>query len=110
MASMRVCPKFEEAFQLLGKRWIGIIIRVLEDGPKRFNEIAEQIPEISKKMLTERLREMEEEEVVQREVFPETPVRIMYSLTEKGEAITPALAEIQKWADNWVDAGTDGTE
>ncbi|MFZ4454098.1 winged helix-turn-helix transcriptional regulator [Salibacterium aidingense] len=102
MAAMELCPKFEEAFQLLGKRWVGIIIRVLEDGPMRFNKIAEQIPEISKKMLTERLKELEEEGMVQREVFPETPVRIMYSLTNKGEAITPALTEIQKWADHWV--------
>ncbi|SFL89301.1 winged helix-turn-helix transcriptional regulator [Salibacterium qingdaonense] len=110
MASMRVCPKFEEAFQLLGKRWIGVIIRVLEEGPMRFNEIAAQIPEISKKMLTERLKEMEEKDMVQRDVVPEKPVRILYSLTDKGADITPALAEVQKWADNWVEEDTKAEE
>ncbi|MFB4163567.1 winged helix-turn-helix transcriptional regulator [Alteribacillus sp. JSM 102045] len=100
---MELCPKFEEAFRLLGKRWVGIIIRVLEAGPMRFNEMAEQVPEISKKMLTERLKDLEEQGMVKREVVPETPVRITYRLTDKGEAITPALAEVQKWADEWVE-------
>ncbi|RSL29894.1 transcriptional regulator [Salibacterium salarium] len=102
MALTNLCPKFEDAFQLLGKRWIGIIIRVLEAGPMRFNEMAEQIPDISKKMLTERLKDLEEQEMVERDVTPTTPVRITYTLTDKGKAITPALAEVQKWADDWV--------
>ncbi|WP_407646922.1 winged helix-turn-helix transcriptional regulator [Bacillus fonticola] len=102
MNSTQLCPKFEEAFELLGKRWVGVIIRVLEKGPSRFNVIAEQIPHISKKMLTERLKYLEEQGMVVREVFPETPVRIEYRLTQKGSAITSALAEVQKWADDWV--------
>lgn len=103
VAMTNLCPKFEEAFQLLGKRWVGIIIRVLEAGPTRFNEIAEQIPDISKKMLTERLKDLEEQGMLKRDVTPTTPVRITYTLTEKGQAITPALTEVQKWADEWVE-------
>ncbi|MFB5664315.1 winged helix-turn-helix transcriptional regulator [Alteribacillus sp. HJP-4] len=102
MGESRLCPKFEAAFDILGKRWIGVLIRVLGSGPMRFNEIGERIPEISKKMLTERLKELEELGMVKRSVYPETPVRIVYSLTEKGEAITPALEEVQHWADEWL--------
>lgn len=102
MEESRLCPKFEKAFQLLGKRWIGVIIRVLAERPMRFNEMAEQIPHISQKMLSDRLKELENEEIIVREVFPETPVRIEYRLTEKGHAITPVLDEVQHWADKWV--------
>ncbi|MGD7045068.1 winged helix-turn-helix transcriptional regulator [Jeotgalibacillus proteolyticus] len=103
MATMSLCPKFEQAFQLLGKRWNGVIIRVLATGPKRFSHIAEPIPQISNKILTERLKELEEQEIIVREVFPETPVRIEYRLTDKGISLTPILDEVQKWADQWMD-------
>lgn len=102
MAAMSLCPKFEQAFQILGKRWNGVIIRVLADGPKRFSEIAEPIPHISNKILTERLKELEEHGLVIREVYPETPVRIEYKLSDKGESLTPILDEIQHWADQWM--------
>ena len=102
MATMSLCPKFEQAFQLLGKRWNGVIIRVLASSPKRFSEITEPIPQISNKILTERLKELEEQGIVIREVFPETPVRIEYRLTDKGHSLTPILDEVQKWADEWL--------
>ncbi|MBM7579548.1 winged helix-turn-helix transcriptional regulator [Jeotgalibacillus terrae] len=102
MAAMSLCPKFEQAFQILGKRWNGVIIRVLADGPKRFSEIAEPIPQISNKILTERLKELEEHGLVIREVFPETPVRIEYRLSDMGESLTPILDGIQSWADKWM--------
>ncbi|TFE02056.1 winged helix-turn-helix transcriptional regulator [Jeotgalibacillus salarius] len=102
MAAMSLCPKFEQAFQILGKRWNGVIIRVLADGPKRFSEVAEPIPQISNKILTERLKELEEHGLVIREVYPETPVRIEYRLSGKGESLTPILDEIQNWADKWM--------
>lgn len=102
MENSGLCPKFEKAFQLLGKRWIGVIIRVIGKHPMRFNEIAEQIPHISQKMLSDRLKELENENIVIRDVFPETPVRIEYRLSEKGQAITPVLDEVQHWADKWI--------
>jgi len=97
-----LCPKYEQAFQLLGKRWIGVIIRVLSNSPKRFSEIAEPIPQISNKILTERLKELEAHGIIVREVYPEMPVRIEYRLTDKGHSLTPMLDEVQKWADVWL--------
>ncbi|AEH52381.1 hypothetical protein B4098_0897 [Heyndrickxia coagulans] len=69
----------------------------------RFNEMAERIPHISQKVLSERLKELEDQGILVREVYPESPVRIEYRLTEKGEAIKPVLDEVQSWADKWVD-------
>jgi DNA-binding HxlR family transcriptional regulator len=101
MDESKLCPKFEAAFTLLGKRWTGLIIRVLLDGPKRFKEMSELIPGMSDRMLSERFKELEEYGIVVRRVYPETPVRIEYELTEKGKALKPALDEIQKWAHDW---------
>ncbi|MBO8171926.1 MAG: helix-turn-helix transcriptional regulator [Bacillaceae bacterium] len=98
----RMCPKYEAAIEILGKKWTGLILRVLMGGPKRFNQIKEQIPEMSDRMLSERMRELEKAEIVQRDVYPETPVRIEYRLTEKGHELEPAIEEIQKWAAKWM--------
>ncbi|TMW71788.1 winged helix-turn-helix transcriptional regulator [Alteribacter natronophilus] len=103
MEQNELCPKFESAFQLLGKRWNGLIIRVLMTGPRRFREISAVIPNMSDKMLVERLKQLECEGIVKRNVYPETPVRIEYMLTEKGQALEPAMDAFQSWAENWVD-------
>lgn len=97
-----LCPKFESAFELIGKRWTGLIIRVLLTGPKRFRDLTEVISNVSSKVLTERLKELECEGIIARRVYPEMPVRIEYSLTEKGRALLPVLDELQKWAEKWV--------
>ncbi|QKS72117.1 winged helix-turn-helix transcriptional regulator [Paenalkalicoccus suaedae] len=102
MEQLAMCPKFESAFQLLGKRWNGLIIRVLLNGPVRFRDISTNIPSMSDKMLVERLKQLEEVGVVERSVYPETPVRIEYALTDKGRALKPALDEIQSWAESWM--------
>jgi len=96
-----MCPKFENAFELLGKRWTGLIIRTLLSGKKRFTDIAEAIPNMSARMLTERFKELEKEGIVVRKVYPEVPVRIEYELTEKGAELQSAMDEIQKWAEKW---------
>lgn len=96
-----MCPKFENAFELLGKRWTGLIIRTLLSGPKRFSDITETIPNISARMLTERFKELEKEGIVLRKVYPEIPVRIEYELTKKGIELQSAMDEIQKWAEKW---------
>ncbi|CAM3853670.1 winged helix-turn-helix transcriptional regulator [Alkalicoccus chagannorensis] len=103
MEHLELCPKFESAFQLLGKRWNGLIIRVLLHGPARFKDISVNIPNMSDKMLVDRLKELEDIGVVERSVYPETPVRIEYKLTDKGRALEPALDEIQSWAEEWMD-------
>lgn len=102
MEKYNLCPKFEDAFELLGKKWTGLIIRTLLNGKKRFSDISAAIPNMSARMLTERFKELEIHGIVIRTVYPETPVRIEYELTEKGKELSPVMDEIQKWAEKWV--------
>lgn len=102
MERFELCPKFESAFQLLGKRWTGLIIRVLLDGPKRFKDISAVIPNVSDKVLAERFKELEAAGILERNVYPETPVRIEYTLTEKGRMLKPTMDEVQKWAESYM--------
>ena len=102
MEKYHMCPRFENAFELLGKRWTGLIIRTLLSGRNRFSDIEESIPNMSARMLTERFKELEKEGIILRKVYPETPVRIEYELTEKGRDLQSAMDEIQKWAENWT--------
>jgi DNA-binding HxlR family transcriptional regulator len=102
MADFHLCPKFECAFVLLGKRWNGLIIRVLLEGPKRFSDISNMIPQLSDRILVERFKELESEGIIKRNVYPETPVRIEYQLTDKGIALKNVMDEVQKWADTWI--------
>lgn len=98
----KMCPKYELAAELLGKKWTGLIIRVLLGGPKRFKEIKEQIPEMSDKMLTDRMKELESSGILTRTVFPEMPVRIEYELTDKGRNLEEVIQSIQVWGENWM--------
>ncbi|NFG61111.1 MULTISPECIES: helix-turn-helix domain-containing protein [unclassified Clostridium] len=102
MEKYHMCPRFENAFELLGKRWTGLIIRTLLNGQNRFSDIAEAIPNMSARMLTERFKELEKEGLIIRKVYPETPVRIEYELTEKGYQLQVVMDEIQKWAEKWM--------
>jgi DNA-binding HxlR family transcriptional regulator len=101
MEGFQLCPKFEQAFELLGKRWTGLIIRVLLSGPKRFKDISDLIPSMSDRMLSERFKELEVAGIIIRHVYPETPVRIEYELTDKGMGLESSMDELQKWADKW---------
>jgi len=92
-------PSVESAFELLGKRWTGLIIQALLNGRRRFKDIAESVPGVSDRMLSERFKELEEAGIVRRVVYPETPVRIEYMLTERGAALQPVIQEIQHWAE-----------
>lgn len=87
--------------QILSKRWAGLIIHQLLNGPQRFCHIEAAFP-ISGRILSERLKDLERENIVKRDVYPETPVRIEYTLTEKGMALGPVIEEIQRWAEEWV--------
>ena len=101
MEKFHLCPKFEAAFELLGKKWTGLIIRSLFSGSKRFSDIQGIIPNISARMLTERFKELEGQGIIIRNVYPEMPVRIEYELTQKGKELDKAMEEIQKWAEKW---------
>lgn len=103
MEKYHLCPKFEDAFELLGKRWTGLIIKTLLNGQKRFTDISDAIPNMSARMLTERFKELEDHGIVIRTVYPETPVRIEYELTQKGKELGAVMDEIQKWAEKWVE-------
>ncbi|SMC28282.1 transcriptional regulator, HxlR family [Clostridium acidisoli DSM 12555] len=101
MENLHMCPKFEAAFELLGKRWTGLIIRSLLDGAKRFSDMQAIIPNLSARMLTERFKELEEKGIITRKVYPEMPVRIEYELTEKGKDLKKSMDQIQVWAEKW---------
>lgn len=101
MDKYKLCPRFEAAFEILGKRWTGLIIRTLLNGPIRFSDIQEIIPNLSARMLTERVKELEEQGIILRKVYPEMPVRIEYELTEKGQDLEKVMEELQKWAEKW---------
>jgi DNA-binding HxlR family transcriptional regulator len=96
------CPRYHHAVELVGRRWAGAIVRALLAGPRRFNELRAAIPDISDRMLAERLRELEVEDVLTRTVLPETPVRVEYALTDKGRALESAVLAIGAWAERWV--------
>lgn len=99
-----VCPKYHKSVELIGRRWTGAILSALLKGTTRFTDIIHAVPGLSDRLLSERLKELEAEGIVQRIVHPETPVRIEYQLTAKGlqlNAVTDALTE---WAEHWVEA------
>jgi len=102
MAITRICNKYKSAFNILGKKWTGLILRVLQEGPMKFTDISNLIPEMSDKMLGERFRELETQGLITRKVYSTIPVRIEYELTDKGKGLKPALDEIQEWAETWI--------
>lgn len=99
----QMCPKFEKTFEFLGKRWNGLIIDVLlEDGIQRFGELADKIPNISDRVLVERLKELEACGIVERIADETNGKKVEYRLTEKGSELKTAMKEIQNWAEKWV--------
>jgi DNA-binding HxlR family transcriptional regulator len=97
-----VCPYFHEAVELLGKRWTGAIVHSLLGGPRRFSELSHAIPQISDRLLSIRLRELEGVDIVARQVHDEPPVRVEYELTSKGRALEPAVTALGSWAREWL--------
>ena len=96
-----LCPKYQRAMALLGKRWTGMVLRVLLDGPCRFCDFGNRIRGISDPILSERLKELEAQHLVQRRVLPDPPVRVEYALTPKGEGLREVLLLLHRWADTW---------
>lgn len=96
------CPYFHHAIELIGRRWTGAILRALGHGTDRFSALTEAIPGLSDRMLSERLKELEAEGIIVRTVIPETPVRIMYHLTPKGEALGGVMDGISQWSQDWL--------
>ena len=99
-----LCGRFHQASELIGRRWTGAIIFVMLRTRCRFATLREAIPDITDRMLSERLQELEQEGIVERVVVPETPVRVEYTLTKKGRALGKAIGAITDWAHTWIDA------
>jgi len=97
-----ICPRYEHAIQLLGKRWTGLLLYALLEGPRRFCELTDTVEGLSDRVLSDRLRELELEGVVERVVYPQIPVRVEYQLTDKGRALEPVVLAIQQWAEMWI--------
>src|SRR6202171_3681767 len=97
-----LCQRFHRASELIGRRWTGAIIFVLLESRCRFAMLREAIPDITDRMLSERLQELEQEGIVDRTVVPEMPVRVEYELTKKGRALVSAIEAIADWAEKWI--------
>lgn len=102
MNEFELCPRFEKAVSILSQRWTALILYQLMAGPQRFCTMTDKLG-VSGKTLTERLKDLEKQGFVIRNVYPETPVRIEYSLTEKGMSLTPIMKEIENWSEIWID-------
>jgi DNA-binding HxlR family transcriptional regulator len=101
MTQPAICPKFEKALSILSQRWTALVVYQLLLGTQRFSEIQSSIG-ISGKVLSDRLKELEQHNIVKREVIPQTPVIIKYSLTEKGHSMEPILKTIETWSQSWI--------
>lgn len=100
--SEHICARFQQATNLLSRRWVGLIVRVLLDSPLRFNELASTLQVVADRVLAERLRDLEAEGIVTRVVHVGSPVRVEYGLTEKGRALAPVLDAIEAWSHDWI--------
>lgn len=100
-----VCPHFHHAIELIGKRWTGAIVVALTEGPLRYADIGKAVPGLSDRLLSQRLRELEEEGLVKRQVEAGAPVRVTYCLTEAGQQLDPVLSELKAWARRWKKTG-----
>ena len=98
-----LCARFHRASELIGRRWTGAIVFVLLKSRCRFATLRDAIPDITDRMLSDRLQALEEEGIVERTVVPETPVRVEYALTRKGRALAAPINAITDWAHKWIE-------
>src|SRR5271168_250071 len=100
------CPRYHEAVELVGRRWTGAILRVLMDRPMRFSEVGQAVPELSDRLLSARMKELEARGIVRRTVHAGPPVRVEYSLSEMGRELGPTLTQLEEWAQRWLSRQT----
>lgn len=101
MILIKICPYLEYSFQILGKKWNGLIIHYLSlspNGAARFSDIKRDLSDITPRALSQRLTELSEYGLIEKKVMADTPVTISYELTEKGRSLTKALEPVQQWA------------
>src|SRR5438552_7049226 len=102
-ATVSLCTPFHHAIELIGRRWTGAIISLLLQSRCRYATLRDTIPDITDRMLSERLQELEEEGIVERTVVPEIPVRVEYALTKKGRELASVVEAITDWAHDWIE-------
>lgn len=100
------CAVYQHTVELIGRRWTGAIVRALLSGVTRFSDLSETVPGLSDRMLAERLKELEGAGIVKRTVIPETPVRVEYTLTDKGRDLNKVIEAVADWAERWEGAET----
>jgi DNA-binding HxlR family transcriptional regulator len=99
--SQFACP-VEASLDVIGGKWKCVILHHLNDGTKRFNELMRLMPDVTQRMLTRQLRELEADQILSRRVYPEVPPRVEYSLTEYGKTLEPILKMLCKWGDEHI--------
>ena len=104
LPELELCERATRVFELLGKRWSGLLIDLLLQRPARFSELARAVPGLSERVLGERLRELEEAGLVERRVDPGPPISVTYLLTPLGEELEPAMRELRDWASKLMEA------
>jgi DNA-binding HxlR family transcriptional regulator len=104
-----LCVEFHRTIELIGKRWTGAVLAVLMQGPRRFNELLNTVPGLSDRLLTERLRELEDNGIVERRIFAERPVRIEYALTPAGLDLDQLIKVITAWGQKWRPEPSQGS-
>lgn len=99
-----ICEHYRRAAEIIGRRWVPELVRVLLEGPTRYGAIRAAIPGISDHLLSERLKSLEADGLAIRTVLPETPVRVEYALTDKGADLAAAIEALASWAERWTSA------
>ena len=95
------CP-VEATLDIVGGKWKPLILYYLSDGTKRFGELRKLLPEITQRMLTLQLRELERDQIVQRQVYAEVPPKVEYSLTELGRSLDPVMLKMLAWGEKYI--------
>ena len=95
------CPTYASLMDLLSRRWMGLVLRVLVTGPHRFSQILAAVPGLSDPLLAQRLRDLEAKALVERRVLTTTPVHVEYELTEAGKDLERAVRALSDWATKW---------
>ena len=96
------CP-VEATADLIGGKWKAVILYYLFQGPKRFNELRRLLPEVTQRMLTLQLRELEQDSIVHREIYKEVPPKVEYSLTEFGTSLGPIIVQMLDWGEQYME-------
>jgi DNA-binding HxlR family transcriptional regulator len=105
-----VCGRYHAAIEMIGTRWTGAILRVVFTGAHRYAQIKAAVPGLSDTMLAARLRTMEAEGLLRREVIPSTPVQVEYHLTEMGLDLEPVIGELITWSHKWIPLPADESD